>query len=50
MANSLSASLGLPKAQVEAALTAAGVPVNIRAEKLTLEQFGAIAISLGEMA
>lgn len=50
VANSLSASLGLPKAQVEAALTAAGVPVNIRAEKLTLEQFGAIAISLGEMA
>lgn len=50
VANSLSASLGLPKAQVEAALTAAGAPVNIRAEKLTLEQFGAIATSLGEMA
>ena len=47
-ANSLSASLEIPKAQVEQALAGAGVPANIRAERLTLEQLAALAEGLRE--
>ena len=49
-ANSISASLGLPKAQVEAALGAAGIPTNARAEQLSLEQFAALANALPPLA
>ena len=49
-ANSLSASLGLPKAQVVAALGAAGIPANARAEQLSLEQFAALANALPPLA
>ena len=49
-ANSISASLGLPKAQVEAALGAAGIPANARAEQLSLEQFAALANALPPLA
>lgn len=45
-ANSLSATLGLPKPQVEQALAAAGAPENVRAERLTLEQLAALANTL----
>lgn len=45
-ANSLSASLGLPKPVVERALQEAGVPGTARAEQLTLEQFAALAVQL----
>ena len=47
-ANSISATLGVPKPQVEQALLAAGVAANIRAERLTLEQLAALAGALGE--
>ena len=49
-ANSISASLGLPKAQVEEALGAAGIPANARAEQLSLEQFAALANALPPLA
>ena len=49
-ANSISASLSLPKAQVEAALGAAGIPANTRAEQLSLEQFAALANALPPLA
>lgn len=49
-ANSISASLSLPKAQVEAALGAAGIPANARAEQLSLEQFAALANALPPLA
>ena len=49
-ANSVSASLSLPKAQVEAALGAAGIPANTRAEQLSLEQFAALANALPPLA
>ena len=49
-ANSISAALGLPKAQVEAALGAAGIPANARAEQLSLEQFAALANALPPLA
>ena len=49
-ANSISASLGLPKAQVEAALGAAGIPGAVRAEQLSLEQFAALANALPPFA
>ena len=45
-AHSLSATLGLPKPQVEQALAAAGAPENVRAERLTLEQLAALANAL----
>lgn len=45
-ANSLSSTLGLPKPQVEAAIQAAGAPVNVRAERLTLEQLAALSNEL----
>lgn len=47
-ANSLSASLKLPKPVVEQALQRAGIPSAARAEQLTLEQFVALASQLGE--
>ena len=47
-ANSISATLGVPKPQVEQALLAAGVAANIRAERLALEQLAALAGALGE--
>ena len=45
-ANSLSATLGLPKPHVEQALAAAGAAENVRAERLTLEQLAALANAL----
>ena len=44
--NSLSSSLGLPKDEVGAAMDAAGVARNARAEQLTLEEFAALANAL----
>ena len=49
-ANSLSASLRLPKPQVEAALAAAGIAPNARAEELSLEQFAALSQTLAKPA
>jgi 16S rRNA (adenine1518-N6/adenine1519-N6)-dimethyltransferase len=45
-ANSISATLGVPKAQVEEMLTASGIPANIRAERLTLEQLAILSNGL----
>lgn len=45
-ANSISATLGVSKPQVEEALVSAGVPANVRAERLTLEQLAALANGL----
>lgn len=45
-ANSISATLRLPKPQVEAALAAAGAQANVRAERLTLEQLGELSNQL----
>lgn len=45
-ANSISATLHLPKPQVEAALAAAGAQENVRAERLTLEQLGELSNQL----
>lgn len=45
-ANSISATLYLPKPQVEAALAAAGAQENVRAERLTLEQLGELSNQL----
>lgn len=50
VANSLSASLRLPKPQVEAALAAAGIAPNARAEELSLEQFAALSQTLAKPA
>ena len=41
-ANSIAAGMGIPKAQVTAALEAAGLPPLVRPEQLTLEQFAAL--------
>lgn len=41
-ANSIAAGLGIPKAQVTAALEDAGLPPLVRPEQLTLEQFAAL--------
>ena len=46
VANSLSSGLGLDKAAVLDLLEKAGVPANARAEKLSLENFAAIADNL----
>lgn len=45
-ANSLAGALRLPKALIEGRLHEAGLPQNVRAEQLTLEQFGALADAL----
>lgn len=45
-ANSISATLHLPKPRVEAALAAAGAQENVRAERLTLEQLGELSNQL----
>lgn len=45
-ANSISATLHLPKPQVETALVAAGTQENVRAERLTLEQLGELSNQL----
>lgn len=45
-ANSISATLHLPKPQVEVALAAAGAQENVRAERLTLEQLGELSNQL----
>lgn len=42
-ANSISAGLGIKKEVIESALKTAGAAVNIRAEKLTMEQLAAVA-------
>lgn len=44
--NSLSAGLNLPKEELSGALSAAGVPEGIRAERLALEQFALISDEL----
>lgn len=46
IANSLGAGLGIDKAAVTAALEAAGIPLNKRAEQLSLEDFASIANQL----
>ncbi len=43
LANGLSAGLGLPRAQAEALILAAGLPANVRGEALSIEQFAALA-------
>jgi len=48
LANSLSAALTLPKSQIEARLAQAGLQLTVRAEQLTLEQFGALSDALTE--
>ena len=47
-ANAISAGLGLPKAQVTAAMEQAGLPVTARPEQLTLEQFAALSRALAQ--
>lgn len=47
-ANSISATLGLPKPQVEEALLHAGVQSNVRAERMNLEQLASLANGLLE--
>ena len=42
-ANAVSAGLGLPKADVAAALQAVGAPPAARPEQLTLEQYAALS-------
>ena len=42
-ANAVSAGLGLPKAQVAAALQAVGAPPSARPEQLGLEQYAALS-------
>ena len=49
-ANSISNGLGLPKAQVTAALLAAGLSATARPEQLTLEQFSALQTALNANA
>lgn len=49
IANSLGGALGLPKAQVIAALEQAGLPAAARPEQLTLEQFAALAQALSPL-
>lgn len=45
-ANSLSGALRLPKGLIEGRLTEAGIPINARAEQLTLAQFGTLSDAL----
>lgn len=45
-ANSISATLGVSKPQIEQALVDAGAAANVRAERLTLEQLAALANGL----
>ena len=47
-ANAISAGLGLPKAQVTAAMEQAGLPATARPEQLTLEQFAALSRALAQ--
>lgn len=47
--NSVSAGLSLPKDTVEKALLAAGLDCNVRAEKLTLEEFAALLGAIEEV-
>lgn len=44
--NSVSSSLGIPKAQIIAALEQAGLDASIRAEKLTMDDFACLCESL----
>ncbi len=48
LANSLAAGLALPRPEVEAALTEAGLDLRIRGERLSLEDFRRVADLLGE--
>lgn len=43
--NTLSAGLGIPKAQAIEMLEKAGIPTNLRAEQLTLDQFALLSFS-----
>lgn len=45
-ANSLSGALRLPKGLIEGRLAEAGIPINARAEQLTLAQFGTLSDAL----
>lgn len=47
-ANSLSGALRLPKGLIEERLAEAGLQAGVRAEQLTLEQFGALADALAD--
>ena len=46
LSNSAASGLGLPKAEVTAAVLRAGLPENVRPEQLTMEQFIAFANAL----
>ncbi len=48
LANSLSAGLSMPKADISALLDSIGIPSNARAEEMTMQQFADIANSLSE--
>ncbi len=50
ISNSLSAGLGMDKASVAALLEKAGVPANARAEKLSLDDFAALASCMSEVS
>lgn len=49
-ANSIASGLGLPKAQVNAALEAIGQDIRVRPEQLTLEDFAALQLALAQAA
>ena len=49
-ANAISAGLGLEKADVTAAITAAGFDENVRAERLDMEELGRLCEKLSETA
>ena len=44
--NSVSSSLGIPKAQIISALEQSGLDANIRAEKLSMDDFAKLCESL----
>lgn len=49
-ANSISAGMGLPKDKVAEAITNAGFDQNVRAEKLTMQQLGALCTALYDIS
>lgn len=44
--NAISAGMGIPKAEVERALAESGLDINVRAEKMTMEQLASLCESL----
>ena len=45
--NAISAGMGIPKADVERALLESGLDINVRAEKMTMEELAALCENLG---